>query len=146
MMSCCPYTLDLETDGNKKFVAAIRKQFNVVPGFYAAGLYVNCDVVECGPRGAGGKADDKDKLMAALKAVKLKDTPRGPITSTISATWSAISTSAAARSGRMRLTGSSSGTRRVKTYENVSQFWTWPEKEFLAHPVYSRDYPPLTKC
>ena len=34
----------------------------------------------------------------------------------------------------------------IKTYENVSQFWTWPEAEFLAHPVYSRDYPPLTKC
>ena len=31
--------------------------------------------------------------------------------------------------------------KTVKTYENVSQFWTWPEKEFLAHPVYSRDYP-----
>jgi len=28
----------------------------------------------------------------------------------------------------------------------VSQFWQWPEKEFLAHPVYSRNYPPLKKC
>jgi hypothetical protein len=28
----------------------------------------------------------------------------------------------------------------------VSQFWTWPEQEYLAHPVYSRDYPPLAKC
>jgi branched-chain amino acid transport system substrate-binding protein len=36
--------------------------------------------------------------------------------------------------------------KTIKTYENVSQFWTWPEQEFLAHPVYSRDYPPLTKC
>jgi hypothetical protein len=34
----------------------------------------------------------------------------------------------------------------IKTYENVSQFWTWPEQEFLAHPVYSRDYPPPKKC
>ena len=36
--------------------------------------------------------------------------------------------------------------KTIKTYENVSQFWTWPESEFLAHPVYTRDYPPLTKC
>jgi hypothetical protein len=36
--------------------------------------------------------------------------------------------------------------KTIKTYENVSQFWTWPEQEFLAHPVYSRDYPPLTEC
>jgi branched-chain amino acid transport system substrate-binding protein len=30
----------------------------------------------------------------------------------------------------------------VTTYENVSQFWTYDEKWFLAQPVYSRDYPP----
>jgi branched-chain amino acid transport system substrate-binding protein len=33
--------------------------------------------------------------------------------------------------------------KTVKTYENVSQFWTYDEKTFLAQPVYSRDYPPL---
>ena len=48
MMSACPYTLDLDTDANKKFAQAIHKDFNVVPGFYAAGLYVNCQVVEAG--------------------------------------------------------------------------------------------------
>ena len=36
--------------------------------------------------------------------------------------------------------------KTIKIYENVSQFWTWPEQEYLAHPVYSRDYPPLAKC
>ena len=30
----------------------------------------------------------------------------------------------------------------VKTYPNVSQFWTYDPKQFLASPVYSRDYPP----
>jgi branched-chain amino acid transport system substrate-binding protein len=25
----------------------------------------------------------------------------------------------------------------------VSQFWTYDPKQFLANPVYSRDYPPL---
>jgi branched-chain amino acid transport system substrate-binding protein len=30
----------------------------------------------------------------------------------------------------------------IKTYNNVSQFWTYDEKWFLAQPVYSRDYPP----
>jgi hypothetical protein len=34
----------------------------------------------------------------------------------------------------------------VQAWANVSQFWTWPEQDFLAHPVYSRDYPPLKKC
>ena len=33
--------------------------------------------------------------------------------------------------------------KTIKTYHNVSQFWTYDEKRFLAQPVYSRDYPPL---
>ena len=31
----------------------------------------------------------------------------------------------------------------IKTYTNVSQFWTYDEKKFLEQPVYSRDFPPL---
>ena len=30
----------------------------------------------------------------------------------------------------------------VKTYPAVSQFWTYDPKQFLANPVYSRDFPP----
>jgi branched-chain amino acid transport system substrate-binding protein len=30
----------------------------------------------------------------------------------------------------------------IKTYPNVSQFWTYDEKKFLSEPVYARDYPP----
>ena len=30
----------------------------------------------------------------------------------------------------------------IKTYPDVSQFWKWPAKDFLAGPVYSRDNPP----
>ena len=122
------------------------KDFNVVPGFYAAGLYVNCEVVEAGLKAAGGTTDDKEKFMAALKAVKLEGhAARADQASTISATWSATSTSAACEKAQSPY-GLKLWNKTVKTYENVSQFWTWPEKEFLAHPVYSRDYPPLKKC
>ena len=30
----------------------------------------------------------------------------------------------------------------IKTYPAVSQFWTYSKKDFLASPVYTRDYPP----
>jgi hypothetical protein len=33
--------------------------------------------------------------------------------------------------------------KTVKTYKDVSQFWTYDEKKFLSQPVYSRDFPPL---
>jgi branched-chain amino acid transport system substrate-binding protein len=146
MMSCCPYTLDLKTDGNQRFVKAIMKDFNVVPGFYAAGLYVNCDVVEGGLKGAGGSTADKEKFMAALKAVDLKDTPRGPIK--FDHLGNVVGNFYVRRCEKDAKApyGLKLWNKTVKTYENVSQFWTWPEKEFLAHPVYSRNYPPLKKC
>jgi branched-chain amino acid transport system substrate-binding protein len=145
MMSACPYTLDLETDSNKKFAKAMLKDFNVVPGFYAAGLYINCQVVEAGLKGAGGSTEDKEKFMAALKAVKLKDTPRGPISfdhlGNVVGNFYVRRIEKAKNEYGLKL-----WNKTLKTYENVSQFWTWPEKEFLAHPVYSRNYPPLKKC
>jgi branched-chain amino acid transport system substrate-binding protein len=30
----------------------------------------------------------------------------------------------------------------TKTYTNVSQFWKYDPKAFLANPVYSKDWPP----
>jgi hypothetical protein len=30
----------------------------------------------------------------------------------------------------------------IKTYPDVSQFWTYDSKQFLANPVYSRDFLP----
>ena len=146
MISCAPYTLDLPSDGNQKFVKAIMKEFKVVPGFYAAGLYVNCDVVNAGLEATGGKTDDKEKFMAALRAVKLKDTPRGPISfdhlgNVVGSFYIRQIEKNAKNPYGLKL-----WNKTLKTYDNVSQFWTWPEKEFLAKPVYSRDSPALAKC
>jgi branched-chain amino acid transport system substrate-binding protein len=33
--------------------------------------------------------------------------------------------------------------KTIKTYNNVSQFWTMDPKSFLQQPVFSRDYPPM---
>src|SRR6266568_8792160 len=46
LISSIPYTLDLDTDGNKRFVDGMLKNYDTVPGQYAALLYVNCQVVE----------------------------------------------------------------------------------------------------
>ncbi|MGB6535732.1 MAG: ABC transporter substrate-binding protein [Xanthobacteraceae bacterium] len=145
LVSCCPYTLDLESEGNQRFVSEIMKNYSVIPGFYAAGLYVNCQVVDAGLKAAGGDASDKEKFMAALKSVSLTDTPRGPIK--FDHLNNVIGNFYVRRVGREGAKyGLKLWNKTIHTYENVSQFWNWPEKEFLAHPVYSRNYPPLTKC
>src|SRR6188472_1990802 len=138
LYSACPYTLDLNTESNKRFVAAMNKDYSVDPGFYCAGLYVNGMVVEAGLQKTGGKSDDKAAFMAAMKSVTLTDTPRGPIKfdhlgNVIGDIF-------------IRHLEKANGkliNKTVKTYNNVSQFWTYDEKRFLQQPVYSRDFPPV---
>jgi branched-chain amino acid transport system substrate-binding protein len=145
LVSCCPYSLDLESATNTRFIDAMLKNFNAIPGFYSAGIYVNCQVIEAGLKATGGDIGDKDKFMAALRAVSLTDTPRGPIK--FDHFGNVVGTFCIRRRGAEGAKyGLKLWNKVIKTYENVSQFWTWPEQDFLAHPVYSRDYPPLRKC
>jgi branched-chain amino acid transport system substrate-binding protein len=145
LVSCCPYTLDLETDGNKRFVDGMLKDFNTVPGFYAAGLYTNCEVVAAGLKATGGEVSDKEKFMGVLRQVTLNDTPRGPVK--FDHLGNVVGNFYVRKLGTEGAKyGLKLWNKTVKTYENVSQFWVWPEKEYLAHPVYSRNYPPLDKC
>jgi branched-chain amino acid transport system substrate-binding protein len=136
LYSCAPYTADLNNESNKRFIADMEKEFKVLPGFYCAGLYVNCQVVDAGLKQIGGKTDDKDVLMKALKSVSLTDTPRGPIK--FDHLGNVIG------DFYVRHLEKANGkliNKTVKTYNNVSQFWTYDEKKFLQQPVYSRDYP-----
>jgi len=145
LVSSVPYTLDLDTVGNNRFVEGMLKNYDTVPGQYAALLYVSCQVVDAGLKAVGGDASDKDKFMTALRAVNLTDSPRGPVK--FDPLGNIVGTFYVRRLGTEGAKyGLKLWNKTIKTYENVSQFWTWPEQEFLAHPVYSRDYPPLTKC
>jgi len=138
LVNTCPYTLDLDNESNKRFVAAMMKDYGVEPGFYAAGLYVNGAIIEAGLQKTGGTTSDKDEFMKALKSVTLIDTPRGPIK--FDHLGNVVGNFYVRRiekaNGRLI-------NRTLKTYNDVSQFWTYDEKKFLSNPVYSRDYPPL---
>jgi len=138
MYSCCPYTLDFDSDSNKRFIAAMQKDYGVDPGFYAAGLYVSAQTVDAGLALLNGKSDDKAALVKALRSVELKDTPRGTIK--YDHLGNVIGDFFIRRVEKVN---GKYFNKTVKTYHNVSQFWTYDEAKFLATPVYSRNYPPL---
>ena len=142
LTSCIPYTLDLPIDANQRFVNGMLKNFNTVPGQYAGLLYVNCDVVEAGLKALNGDSSDKTKLVAAMRSVNLTDTPRGPVK--FDHFGNVIGDFYIRKLGKEGAKyGLKLWNKTIKTYHNVSQFWTYDEKKFLAQPVYSRDYPPL---
>ena len=85
----------------------------------------------------GGKVEDKDAFMKALREAKVPATLSGPIS--FDEFGNVISNM------YIRKVEKKDGkyvNTVMKTYPNVSQFWTYNKDEFLKNPVYSRDYPP----
>src|SRR2546428_2879031 len=78
MISCSAYTGDLDTASNKRLIDGMVKDYGNIPGLYSAGLYINGQVAEAALEKTGGKSDDREAFIRALRAVALVDTPRGP--------------------------------------------------------------------
>ncbi|MDE1930995.1 MAG: ABC transporter substrate-binding protein [Alphaproteobacteria bacterium] len=140
LINSIPYTLDLKTDANRRFIASMRKYYGAdIPiGFYAAALYVNGQILEAALKATGGKVDNRDALIKAIRAVSLSDTPRGPVKFDDygNLVFTVYIRRVEKRDGKLV-------NVTIKTYPNVSQFWHYDPKKFLAEPVFSRDYPPL---
>ncbi len=132
----CWYSAELDNPINAKFAPAFRKAFSYDPGYYAAGTYVNGAILENALKVIKGKFDDKNALMAALHKTNIP-TARGTVKFDEfgNVVGDIYIRKVARKDGRLVNTV-------TKTYPNVSQFWTYNQKEFLANPVYSRDWPP----
>jgi branched-chain amino acid transport system substrate-binding protein len=137
VVSAAWYSADFDSPSNKRFVAAMQKDYNVLPGGYSAGMYVAGQCVEAAMESLGAKADDRKALAEALHKVTLADTPRGPVKFDRfgNVIGDVFIRKCERKNGQLVNTV-------VKRYPNVSQFWTYDEKAFLAAPVYARDTPP----
>ncbi len=138
VISCSAYSADVDTPSNKRLVEGMVRDYGNIPGIYAAGIYINGIVAEAGLEKTGGKTDDKEALIRALRAVALTDTPRGPFR--FDHFGNVIGNFYIRRCEKK---GDKLVNTTIKTYKDVGQFWTYDEKWFLSQPVYSRDYPPL---
>lgn len=131
------YSAVLDNPINKKFVEDIRRDYKTDPGVYAAETYLCGEVLEAALKAIGGKIEDKDAFMKALRGVNMKESLRGPLhfDNLGNAVGNLYVRKVEKKDGHYQNTV-------VKTYPDVSQFWTYPQEEFLKQPVYSRDYPP----
>jgi branched-chain amino acid transport system substrate-binding protein len=135
--SAAYYSADSSSDSNKRFVAAMQKDYGVLPGGYSAGMYVAGQCVEASIQQLWAQADDRKAFAEALHKVALTDTPRGAVKFD---QYGNVIGEVFIR--RCEKKGNQLVNTVIKTYPNVSQFWTYGEKDFLANPVYTRDYPP----
>ena len=135
-LSSCWYTAALDNPINRRFVDTYRKQNGYDPGQYASGTYLYGEVLKAAIDSLRGKIEDKQAFIKALRAVRV-DTIRGPIRFDEygNVVGNVYIRKVEKKDGRLVNTN-------IHTYKDVSQFWTYAPKEFLAHPVFSRDWPP----
>lgn len=136
MISCCYYAATIDNPQNKAFVAAMQRDYKVDPGYYAASTYTAAEVLDHALQAVGGKVDDRKALMQALRDTKV-DTVRGPVRFD---QFGNVIGNVYIR--KVEKQGGRLVNAVIKTYPDVSQFWTYDQAKFLAEPVYSRDYPP----
>jgi len=131
------YTVDRDTPDNKRFVEAIRREYKVTPGFYTAATYTSGLWIEEAMKRVKGKFEDKAAWVKALHDVKLDHGPMGPLRLDEygKPILNVYVRKVERRNGELV-------NVTVATYPNVSQFWTYDAKAFIAGPQYSRDYPP----
>ncbi len=131
------YSSEFDTPSNKAFIAGMLRDYQNLPGGYAAGTFINGMVIEAALQKTGGKTE-KQGLIDALRAVALTDTPRGAFRFDHlgNVVGNVFIRKLERKDGKLVNT-------IVKVYADVSQFWTYDEKKYLAAPVYTRDAAPV---
>jgi branched-chain amino acid transport system substrate-binding protein len=132
------YSAQIDTPENKRFVEAVVKEYGVIPGFYTVGTYVAAMQLEAALKLIDGRIEDKPAFIKALHTARLETSPIGPIRIDEygKPVLNIYVRKVERKDGRLV-------NAIVATYPNVTQFWTFDPKAFLAAPVYSREYPPL---
>jgi len=131
------YAAGLETPDNKKFVAGINADHQHDPGFYTAGPYTALLIIEEALNATGGRTDDAAAFLKAMRDVRLSRGPIGPVRLDEYGTpiLDIHIRKVARRDGKLVNT-------ILKTYPQVSEFWTYDPAKFVTQPVFSRDFPP----
>lgn len=141
VVTALQYSAALATPANRKFAQAYEAKFKQIPSYYSEGTYVAGVAMKAALESIGGDVENADKFLTALRRVDLSDAPRGPIRfDDFGNPIQNVYVRKVERvNGRLQNTV-------IHTFPNVSQFWTYKAEDFLKNPVYSRDYPPCTKC
>jgi branched-chain amino acid transport system substrate-binding protein len=145
-VSALQYSAALETPKNEAFVKKYRAKYGKVPSYFSETNYTTAQMIDevmKATKGAWPGAEEFVKKMAALKI----DTPRGPVS--FDEMRNPIQNIYIKKVEKKKLFGTDKDelwNTVIKTYPNVSQFWTYGKEAFLKQPVYSRDFPPCKYC
>ena len=131
------YAATLDNPDNSRFVEAINAEYKHDPGFYTAGTYESLLIVEAALTAIKGKVEDAAAFLERLHGVRLDHGPIGAVHLDEFGT--------PVLDIRIRKVERQNGklvNAILKTYPQVSQFWSFAPDKFLQQPPFSRDFPP----
>jgi branched-chain amino acid transport system substrate-binding protein len=145
-VSALQYSAALDTPRNAEFVKAYRTQFGKVPSYYSETNYSTAMMVEAVLAKNGGKYPGAEEFVKQMSALNI-ETPRGQVR--FDEMRNPIQNIYIKKVEKKKMFGYDKDelwNTVIKTYPNVGQFGQFKKDEFLATPVYSRDYPPCKAC
>jgi branched-chain amino acid transport system substrate-binding protein len=145
-VSALHYSAAIDTPANAAFVKAYRAKYGKVPGYYSENNYTTAMWIDEAMKKAGGKWPGSEQFIKIMQGIKL-DAPRGPVT--MDGMRNPTENVYIKKVEKKKMFGYEKDelwNTVIKTYPNVTQFWTYGKDKFLAQPVYSRDFPPCKYC
>ena len=145
-VSALHYSAALDTPKNIEFVKAYRAKFGKVPSYYSENNYTTAQWLDEALQKAGGKWPGPEELIKIMVGIKL-DSVRGPVS--FDDMRNPIQNIYIKKVEKKKMFGYEKEelwNTVIKTYPNVSQFWTYGKDKFLAQPVYDKSFPPCKFC
>jgi len=131
------YAAGINNPDNAKLVKSMNAAYKMDPGYYSMGAYNAGLMLEQALKDTKGNIENKQQFMTALKAIQINNDPLGKFK--LDALGNPVMD---VYIRKVQMVNGKLSNTVIKTYPNVSQFWTYKTSDFLANPVYSRDYPP----
>jgi branched-chain amino acid transport system substrate-binding protein len=140
------YSSALETPKNEAFVKKYRAKYGKVPSYYSEANYTTAQWIDETMKKHGGKYPGPAAFIKTMTGIKL-DAVRGPLH--LDDRLTVVQNIYIKKVVKKKMFGYDKEelwNPVIKTYPNVSQFWTYKPAEFLKQPVYSREFPPCKFC
>ncbi len=145
-VSSLQYSAALTTPKNEAFVKKYRAKYGKVPSYFSESNYTTAELIDETMKKAGGKWPGPEQFLKIMGGLKL-DAVRGPVS--FDEMRNPVQNIYVKKVEKKQMFGYDKPelwNTVIKTYPNVSQFWTYGKEKFLAQPVYSREFPPCKYC
>ena len=135
------YSAALDTPAMREWVKKYKAKYGKIPSYYSETCYTTARWLDMAAKAVGGKVEDREAFLAAIRKVEMPDALRGPLK--LDPFGNPIQNiyvrKVERKDGELQNTV-------IYTYPTVSQFWKWNPEEYMKQPPYTRDYPPCKHC